>query len=646
MNYKSNPKLLCLILLFVSTFLVYGQITGNEFINFDDELYITNNPWVKNGLTMDGMIWAFDLDYKDGLYWHPLAWLSHMADVELFGLNPGGHHFVSMMFHIICSMLLFLTLNLMTGSIWKSFFAASMFAVHPLNVDTVAWAAERKNLLSTLFWMLTVLSYIYYASRPNFIKYLLVIIVFLLGILSKPMLVTLPCALLLLDYWPLRRFQWASFNVKSLPQFHQSPTVVLIAEKLPLLGISTIATILVSRSLGNDFISFGELPLLLRIENALVSYVAYLVKVIYPMNLTIFYPFPQSLPLWQPLLSGVILAVITSAAIFLRNKAAYFIVGWLWFLGTLVPVIGIVQAGLWPAMADRWGYVPLIGVFMIISWGIPHLFYVFFENSKTFLLIAGSTIVLIFYMTVAFFQTGHWKNSTTLFSHAQEISGPNFIALNNLGTAALAAGKTNQAKEYFLKAIEAKPDYMKSKINLGDIMAENNDYENALKFYNSALLIDPYNVSLLMRIGNLNSEAGNMESAIHYYLNALELSPADIEILINLGLIYSKSDDHTKAIAYFKKALKRDPDSFNIHNLLACEFFRTGDFDKAIIHYYKALEINPEDARLNYNMAVAQYLKGNITIAIRYAKKALTISPDYTKAKVILEKFKTPENKN
>ena len=678
MTDKSNPKLLCLILLFVSTFLVYWQITGNEFINFDDGLYITNNPWVKDGLTIDGMIWAFDLDYKGGLYWHPLAWLSHMTDVELFGLNPGGHHFVSMMFHIICSMLLFLTLNLMTGSVWKSFFTASLFALHPLNADTVAWAAERKNLLSTLFWMLTVLSYIYYASRPNFIKYLLVVIVFLLGILSKPMLVTLPCALLLLDYWPLRRFQWASYDVQSLPQFHQSPTVVLIAEKLPMLAISLIATMLVSGSLGNDFISFAELPFLIRIENALVSYVAYLIKLIYPMDLTVFYPFPKSLPLWQPVFSGILLAVISLVCIRLFRKAPYLLIGWLWYAGTLFPVSGIVQAGLWPAMADRWGYVPLIGIFIVIAWGIPAMFDAFWPKLKKPMLSVMIPAILIFYMSITYSQVHYWKNSTTLFNHALDVTHQNFIAHHNLGAAALSNNNLDKAIQHFRKAVAIKPDFMESYVNLGNIMADKGKPDDAIEYYKKSLFIEPGNTDTLIRIGNMflkkhrTQEAmryyrqaieivprdidaycnmgnafflsGDTKSAIHCYNRAFDIDPSNTNVLRNLGLLYSKTGNQLKAIDFFNRSLKVTPDAPGLHKILADELLQKGNINKAIIHYSKALESDPNDAAANYNMAIAQYYNGNKKSAVAYIKRALDLNPEYTRAKTTLDKLTSEDS--
>ncbi|MBC2695325.1 MAG: hypothetical protein HF982_08645, partial [Desulfobacteraceae bacterium] len=339
--------LICLFLV-IATLAVYWQINYHEFINFDDSLYILQNKQVQKGLTSESISWAFS--FTDIAYWHPLTWLSHMLDCQIYGLIPGMHHRTNLILHIVNSILLFFVFQKMTGALWRSAFVATLFALHPLNVESVAWVAERKNVLSTFFWMLTMLAYVHYTTRPGLYRYLLTLLFLMLGLMAKPMLVTLPFVLLLLDYWPLERLR------------NQSP-FNLILEKIPFFAFSAVSVYISSLSVKyyGIVVSTELVPMQIRIANALVSYVKYIEKMIWPKNLAIFYPFPDTLPIWQILGAGLFLASISFLVFLNLRKKPYLCMGWLWFLGTLIPVIGLKQAGLWPAMADRWAYVPFVG---------------------------------------------------------------------------------------------------------------------------------------------------------------------------------------------------------------------------------------------------------------------------------------------
>jgi len=370
-------KVVICIFLMVATFCIYSQIQDHEFINFDDDVYITNNLNVQAGLTSESFKWAFTTSHPP--YWHPMTWLSHMLDYQLYGLHPKGHYLTNLFLHISSVLILFIVLLRMTGALWQSGFVAAMFALHPLNVESVAWIAERKNVLSTLFWLMTMWAYIHYAEKPTVKRYGLVFLFFTLGMMSKPMLVTLPFVLLLLDYWPLRRLKFeqerGGNEISEKNTARRSEVFRLVREKIPLFLLATgagIVTFIVNKS-GGAFQSMETISLSARLTNAMVSYLEYLGKMIWPRGLSILYPHPgNTLAVWQGILCGMALVGITIISIRLIRKVPYFAVGWFWYLGTLVPVIGIVQVG-GHSMADRYAYIPLIGIFIIVAWGVPEL---------------------------------------------------------------------------------------------------------------------------------------------------------------------------------------------------------------------------------------------------------------------------------
>jgi len=472
---NTRTKIVICIFLVVATFCIYSQVQDHEFINFDDDLYITNNLNVQAGLTSESFKWAFTTSHPP--YWHPMTWLSHMLDYQLYGLHPKGHYLTNLFLHIASALILFIVLLRMTGTLWQSAFVAALFALHPLNVESVAWIAERKNVLSTLFWLITMWAYIYYAEKPTVKRYGLVFLFFTLGLMSKPMLVTLPFVLLLLDYWPLRRFQFGQERgrneILEKNTAKRSEVFRLVLEKVPLflltIGLS-IVTLTGAKSYGA--MNSENLTFSTRLTNALVSYLGYLEKMVWPSGLAVFYPHPgNALAIWKGILCGTALVGITIISIRLIRKAPYFAVGWFWYLGTLLPVIGIVQAG-GHAMADRYAYIPLIGIFIIVAWGVPELISKWRYKGKVLSISVG--IIIFTLLITTWGQVSHWKNSITIFKHAIRVTDkkyPNTARIhNNLGFALFSIKKTEEAISHYKMAIKLNPDLAAAHNNLETVL--------------------------------------------------------------------------------------------------------------------------------------------------------------------------------
>jgi len=442
-----------------------------------------------------------------------------MLDCQLYGLNPGRHHQTNLFFHIASTLLLFLCLRRLTGVLWRSGFVAALFALHPLHVESVAWIAERKDVLSTFFWMLTMWGYIRYVERPGIAKYLSVLLFFILGLLSKPILVTLPFVLLLLDYWPLGRFQ-AEQSVDKSKQLPGSLPLHLFWEKIPffvLAAASSIVTFLVQQR-GGAVGSLDVFPLNVRIANALVSYVRYLGKIIWPNNLSVFYPHPGMLSGWQVAGACLLLAAISLLAVRSLKRSPYVAVGWLWYVGSLVPVIGLVQVG-GQSMADRYSYVPLIGIFIIIAWGVPEL--VQRWHYKNIGLSTMSAALLLILMITTWLQVRYWANTITLFEHALKINVNNYVAHNNLGLALAKQGNTVEAISHYTEALRINPDYVKAHNRLGIVLARGGKIESAIVHFQEALRIKPdhaearYNLKKVLSVQrktkNIPEELGQVD---------------------------------------------------------------------------------------------------------------------------------------
>jgi tetratricopeptide (TPR) repeat protein len=586
LNIRSDI-IVCLFLLLV-TLTVYWQVSKFDFVNFDDQK-VSDNYFIQSGLTPDGFRWSFSFKDKEKTYWHPLTWLSHMLDVEIYGMDPGRHHLTNLLLHIASSLLLFLIFHRMTGALWSSAFVAMLFALHPLNVESVAWISERKNVLSTFFWMLTLWAYAYYTRKPNMVRYTSVMVAFTLGLLAKPMLVTLPFTLLLLDYWPLKRITLHPPELRRL-----NAAIRLILEKLPLLILSLLSVYMSVASLGEagNVASIESVPLKLRIENAFVSYLEYIGKLIWPTNLAVFYPYPDHIPGWQVLGALIILVGISICVFKSLRKNPYLGVGWLWYLGTLIPVIGLIQAGLWPAIADRWTYVPLIGFFVMLAWGIPQL--VNRWQHKSIILVSGTSVLLIILTITTYNQIGHWRDSAALFKHAIKSVGSNAVAHNNLG----------------------------------DAFSEQNKLDTAIKHYFIALDINPRSTLAYNNLGNAFAKQGKPTEAIRYYSEALQINPAFDVARLNLGNTLLKQGKNKQAAAYFYETLSINPNFAEYHNSLGLALLRMGKLEEAIYYFRIAFQLKPYYADTRNNLKLALIIQDKLNQALDIFEATLNFTPE------------------
>ena len=517
---KHKILLLCIVLM-TATFAVFCQTLSHDFVNFDDNLYVYENRHIQNGLKVDNIIWAFTSTHAGN--WHPLTWISHMVDCQLYGLNPGWHHLTNLLLHMANTLLLFFVFREMTENLWQSWFVAALFALHPLHVESVAWVAERKDLICTFFWILTMWSYVRYVEHPKTNRYLLVLVFFIMGLMSKPMIVTLPFVLLLLDFYPLSRVQFQHFAGRG--HSHQRWIFRrMVLEKLPLFVLATISSVITvyAQEQVGALKSFDRLPFIMRIANALVSYVKYIGKMIYPSKLAVLYPYPKILSWWEVTGACVFLVSMTFLAIRMIKRRPYFAVGWFWYIGTLVPVVGLVQVG-GQSMADRYTYIPIIGLFIIIAWGVPDLLRRWRYNKNFHAIFA--TVLIPTLMIVTWKQLGHWKNSITLFEHALEVTSNNSTAHNSLGYALSRNGHTNEATKHFLKALEIRPHYEKPHLNLGYVLYEKGHTNEAISHFLKALEIKPHYEKTHFNLGIAFYHNGNINRAMEHFQEVIEINP-------------------------------------------------------------------------------------------------------------------------
>ena len=553
-----------ILFLIITTFAVFWQVRNHEFVILDDGKYVTENSHVRDGLTWEGLVWAFTTTHAN--FWHPLTWISHMLDCELYGLEPAGHHLTNLLIHIANTLLLFLVLERMTGALWPSAFVAAMFALHPLHVESVAWAAERKDVLSTFFYVLTIGSYVRYVEHPGINRYLLVLLTFALGLMAKPMLVTLPFVLLLLDYWPLDRFQFVQQSGNGCAQAQQSVRpnnqkcsfFRLVLEKSPLFVLAAVSCIVayLAQEQGGALKALNLFPIEVRIANAVFSYASYIGKTIWPQHLAVFYPHPGMLPLWQIAGAGLLLVCISLLVIRAAHRSPYLAVGWLWYLGTLVPVIGLVQVGD-HAMADRYTYVPLIGLFIMIAWGSCDISKRW--RYRRIVLPISTGVLLCASMISTGFQLRHWQNSTTLFEHALDVTADNTLAHTNLGVVLAGQGKPDEAVFHYTQALRIKPDHLEARINMGVALAAQGKLDEAVAHYSQALHIKPDFAGAHYNLGNALLEQGKTEEAIKHFREALRIKPNDAEVHNNLGIVLAKQGKTEEAIKHFLEALRIKP---------------------------------------------------------------------------------------
>jgi len=605
-------KIAICIFLVISTLVVYWQVQDHEFIiHYDDQVYVTGNLNVKAGLTSESVKWAFTTSYF--FNWHPMTWLSHMLDYQLYGPHPKGHLLTNLFFHIANTLLLFVVLLRMTGTLWQSGFVAVMFALHPFNVESVAWVAERKNVLSTFFWLLSMGAYVHYADKPSINRYGWVALFFALGLMSKPMLVTLPFVLLLIDYWPLRRLRFGQDkgNGRIVRKYTDkgSDILHLVREKIPLfllVACSSIVTFIGHKS-GGALQAMETISLGTRLTNAMASYLEYLRKTVWPKELGVFYPHPgNALAVWKGILCGMALVGITIIAIRFIRKAPYFAVGWFWYLGTLVPVIQIVQTGR-HAMADRYAYVPLIGIFIIVAWGLPELMAKWRYKKKVLSISAGILIPTL--MMITWVQVGHWKDSETLFKHTIRVAGNKYpdraLTHNNLGIVLEEEGRISEAITHYRAAMKIKPDFALPHNNLGNIMFFMRETEEAIIYYKAALKLNPDYAIAYNNLGIALEEKGEFEGAIDHYREAVRLKPELVLAHYNLGTVLKEKGEFEEAIDHYREAIRFKPDFALAHNNLGNTLLAMRQTEEAIVHYRIAIKINPKLTLARNNLKIA-----------------------------------------
>ncbi len=539
------------------TFIVYWQVHNFEFVNYDDPKYVTENPHVTSGISWENIRWAFTTTHASN--WHPLTWLSHTVDCQFFSVNAGRHHIVNLLLHIANTLLVMVVFYRMTRALWPSAFVAAAFALHPLHVESVAWIAERKDVLSTFFWLLTILAYISYARRPCAWRYLWTMFLLALGLMAKSMLVTAPFVLLLLDYWPLRRFgQSAAKLPAGAAEFKRSSFWLLVLEKVPLVFVSVAVGVVTLLAQENVTVSMRGLNMHSRTANAVVSYAIYLWKTIWPVQLAVFYPHTITVPVWQQFAAGGLLAAVSIAAVGLRRRYPYLLVGWLWYVGTLLPVIGLVQAGL-QRYADRYTYVPLIGIFVIIAWGLADIFRTAFY--RKLLMGVSATIVLSALAVGTYFQTGVWRNNVTLYQHALVVTGDNHVAHNNLGIVLREQGKTDEAIEHFRAAAAIFPAYGDAIANLASALLEKGQVDSAIAYCTDFLRDGRDHVEVRNNLANALRQKGDLDQAAEQYRAAIRLRPDAWQLYYNLALVLADKGQLDEAIRQLEQAQVLAPDN-------------------------------------------------------------------------------------
>jgi tetratricopeptide (TPR) repeat protein len=550
------------------TWAVFGQTLTHDFVNFDDHVYVYENPLVVRGLSPELIIGAFT--HTHARNWHPLTTLSHMLDCQLYGLNAGGHHFTNVILHTISVLLLFLVLKQMTGALWQSAFVAALFAIHPLHVESVAWIAERKDVLSAVFFMLTLAAYAYYARAPSTLRYLLVALLFAFGLMSKPMLVTLPFVLLLLDYWPLGRIGAQKSEVRRrLPG--------LITEKTPLFVLSAFSCVATLFAQRQGPSAIDQLPFLWRLENTFVTYVTYIWQMLWPARLAVFYPHPNDrLPLVEVTLAIAFLVGISLLVIYLRRVKPYLVTGWFWYLGMLVPVIGLVQVGE-QAHADRYTYLPQIGVYVMITWIVGDLL---LESTRIRRVLVGviAAMAVVTLSVRAFGQTSYWKNSDTLWNHTLAVTEENDVAHNNLGFLFLRRQELDKAISEFQTALEIRSRNTQTHYSLGAALIESN-------------------------LGNALARKQLWDAAVDHLQKAVRLRPDYADAYFNLGSVLFQQGRIDQAIVEWRKALEIRPRDAEAHRNVASALRKLGNVREAISEYEQALNIEPEDSVVLNNLA-------------------------------------------
>jgi tetratricopeptide (TPR) repeat protein len=628
---KSFVIVIC-ITLALSTLLVFWQVRNFDFINYDDDSYLYENPHVLTGLTWGNIVWAFTTAHVGN--WLPLTWASFMLDCRLFGPDPGWIHLENAFLHLVNTLLLFAVLKRMTNSLWPSAFVAAAFALHPMHVESVAWITERKDVLSTFFFLLTLAAYVAYVRRRGLFRYLLTVLLFAFGLLAKPMLVTLPFVLLLGDYWPLNRFLSSTVTTsarKSAPRRHTALYHLLI-EKIPFFAlavVSSIITFLVQRA-GGAVADVNAFPFEARIANAFLAYAAYMGKMFWPQNLAIFYP-PDTggIRLWQAALCVLLFVAISFFAIYFGRNRKYLPVGWFWFVVTLIPVIGLIQSGA-QALADRYTYIPYIGLFIMIAWGLPELLSKW--PHRKIALGLSAAVVLAALAFCSYIQLSYWKNSTTVFSHAIEVTQNNYIAHFNLGRDLRSQGKTALAFEHLKKAFQIAPYYAQAANGFGSALYDQGDIGGAIEYFQKALHLKPDYALAHNNLGLALQKEGKLNEAVAEFAQAVQINPDFVTARNNLANALVMQGRLDEAVDQFRAILRLNPNWLAPMNNLALLIathpeIKNGDVNEAISLARRACELtNYKSPAFIATLAAAYAAAGKFPEAMDTAQKAMSLA--------------------
>ncbi len=637
MNKPLNrySSLLICVALALATLAVYWPVRNYDFVKYDDDTYITDNHYVRSGLSIQNVRWAFTTPHVGN--WLPLTWLSFMLDCQLFGPNPGWMHLVNLLLHIANTLLLFAVLRKMTGSLWPSAFVAAAFALHPMHVESVAWITERKDVLSTLFLMLTLAAYVSYVRHRSLVRYLLTVSLFTLGLLAKPMLVTLPFLLLLLDYWPLERFAAPRAVKTAAITDRQRILYRIIIEKIPFLvlsAVSSVITFIVQKGSG-AVMDVNTLSLQKGVANAFLSYAKYIGKMFWPQNMAVFYPLDiDGVPLWQIVLCVLLLLVISIFAVRFGQKHRYLPVGWFWFVGTLIPVIGLVQSGA-QSLADRYTYISLTGLFIIIAFGADRLTAKW--NYRKYFLSLLAAVVLGAASVCASLQLKFWQNSITLFQRAVDVTSNNFIIYNNFANVLGKMGKLNQSLEYLNKALALRPNSAEIHNNLGNAFRELGKVDQAIEHYKEAVKYKPDLADAHFNLGVALSKKGDFNDAVAEYQKTLAIDPVNSDALSEFGFICAQQGKLDQAVDYYNRAIAINPNNVIAHGRLGLALAEQGKFDDAIREFKIVLKARPDDVEMYCNLGILLERQNKTGQAIEQYRRALQIKPNDPKARELFD---------
>lgn len=619
--------------LFALVLWAFLPAVDNDFVSIDDPDYVTANAMVQRGLSLDSVRWAFAA--TEASNWHPLTWLSHMADVELFGPNPAGHHLTNVLLHAFSTLLVFATLGSMTGATWRSFMVAALFGLHPLRVESVAWVSERKDVLAAFFWMLTLLAYVRWVKDQGTNKasatsrvthyaspwYWLTLLCFALGLMGKQMLVTLPFALLLLDHWPLGRFG-------------RDRPARLVLEKLPFFFLAAAASAVTFWAQRGGGAVNEALPLFARLSNATVSYARYLGKLFAPVDLSFFYPMPSAWPLAYVAGAALLLMAITVAAVVSRTRQPAFLIGWLWYLGTLVPVIGLVAIGQ-QSLADRYTYIPSLGVFLALVWGIHAL-----VAGREQLVTAAGTVTgvgLLVCVALTREQTRHWRNTESLCRHALRVTSGNYVAHSLLGMTLGKQGRAEEALRQHQEALRINPDSPEVQNIFGAFLQQQGDFAAAVPRHQEAIRLRPRYAEALYNLATAQEQTGHFTEAMTNYWQAIAVRPTYADAHYNLGTLYLRLNRWEDARQQFERTLAFTPNSPDTLNNLGVALTNLGRFAEAVPWFERAIQWKPDDPRFYFNAAACLQQLGNLTSARHCYQEALRLKPDYLEARANLE---------